>query len=436
MALSEIVSVQIQLGTVNPARTGFGVPLILTQHSRWAGNLVRTYTSFAGVAADFLPGDMAYRAAQKIFSQPRRVRRVKIGRLAPPSSGQRVVLDFTDHPTGTAIVGSIEIAGVSTAISVAWNTNIATTLAALDTAIELVTGAASVTTASPLCTVAIPSPFIAFANYSFPTAHVRETTLDQGIDVALTAAAILDGDFYGVILDTNSPRNLDKAARWCLANERLLFSAPQYTKPNQFVSGEFAAGADYTALLANNSAIGLFTAGARSNFAEAAWVGLMFSYPAGSATYAFKSLAGTGADAFTSTQRTEIEAVKGNHYTNERNVGITRPGKAFGGQWIDVVIGLASTIADISEDLFALLLSEPKVPYTDEGIGQINASVRGSLRSAELAGIIAPGWTTIAAPASEQSEADRGARVYNGLTFEARLQGAIHEIVIAGTVTA
>ena len=440
MALSEIVNLQIQAGTVNPARRGFGTPFLLMSHSVWTTPQVRTYTSFAGVAADFPATSLPYLHAQAIFSQPRRPQKIKIGRLPAPATSHVQVLDFAAHPSASAIVGSVvSPAGVETAINVAWNTNIATTLAALDTAIEAALGVGTVAVASPVITVTTTTagPHGGIARLEFATAAIRETTADWDYDDSLTAHALLDGDFYGVIIDSNSPKNIDKAARWCLANDRLLIVGPQYSDPTDFVSGEFTSGSDYTALLANNAAVGIFTRASRESAIESAWTGLLFSYQPGQATWAYKQLAGVGADTYSATDRTNIEAVHANHYTSEAAIGVTRPGKAFGGEWVDVVIGLAWLDARLQEDLFALLVSESKIPYTDEGIAQIESTVRGVLREAERNKVIDSGWTITKTSAAEQSLANRSARRYGGLEFQARLSGAIHFLdPITGTVTA
>lgn len=440
MALSEIVNLQIQAGTVSPARRGFGTPFLLMSHDAWIGAAqVRTYTSFAGVAADFDAHELPYLHAAAIFGQARRPRSIKIGRLPAPGSSHVQILDFTNHPTGEAIVGSVvSAAGVETAINVAWNTNIATTLAALDTAIEAALGAGTVATASPLTTITttLAPPHGGIARVEFATAAIRETTADWDCDDALTAHALVDGDWYGVILDTNSPKNIDKAARWCLANQRLLIVGPQYSDPTDFASGEFTSGSDFTALQANNSAVGIFTRASRESGIESAWTSLLFSYQPGQATWAYKRLQGVGADTYNATERTQIEAVHANHYTSEAAIGITRPGKAFGGEWIDVVIGLAWLEARLQEDIFALFVSEPKIPYTDEGIAQIESTVRGVLRQAERNKLIDAGWTITKIAAADQTTGDRAARIYGGLEFVVRLSGAIHFLdPITGTVT-
>lgn len=441
MALSEIVSVSIQAGTVNPARRGFGVPLILAYHTAWTGTEVRSYTSFGQVAEDFASNTMPYLMASAIFAQAPRPTTVKIGRLPAPLSDHTLVLDFTDHPTGEAIkLDVVEHDGTATSLNVAWNTNIATTLAALETALEAL-GGITATVASPLVTVATDTngqqTHIAPTDGTTTVCYVRETTADWDYDDSLTAHAVVDGDWYGVLIDSGSPKNMDKVARWCLSNDRFAFFGPQYTKPSQFVSGEFSAGADFTALQANDSAAGLFQKGTRRNAPEAAWVGGMFPRDPGSATWAYKRLAGVGADDWTTSERTTIDTTnKGNHYATEAAVGITRPGKAFGGEWIDVTIGLAWLEARLQERLFALLVNNPKIPYTDQGIGLVKAEVSAQLQEAEARGVLAPGWSVTVPAVADVDTADKASRILRDVEFAATLSGAIHTINIVGTVSA
>ena len=438
MALSEHITTTIQAGTVNPARAGFGVPLFMGHHSAWTGDEVRTYRTFSEIAADFAAHEMPYRWASAIFAQSPRPPRIKIGRMEAPATGHTTVLDFADLATGTSIAGSVvSPLGVTTPIAITWTTNIATTLALLETALELVTGIASATVAGSVVTV-LATAGVGQFHFSFATAgcHVRDTTADWGYDVALSAAVLRDADFYAVSVGSNSPKNMDKVARWALSNDRLAFFSPQYTKPSQFGSGEFSAGADYTALLANDAAVGLFTEAPRTTFAEAAWFGGMLPRDPGSATWKFKRLSGVGASTYTSTQKTQIEAVNGNHYTATNAIGVTSKGTAFGGEWIDVVIGLAWLEARLAERIFALFVNNPKISYTDAGFALIVAEVRAQLKEAEDRDVLDAGWAVTVLPALDQATADRAARIMRGLEFSARLAGAVHEVNLTGTVTA
>jgi hypothetical protein len=439
MDLSEIISTTIQAGTVSPARAGFGVPLIMAYHTAWAGSEVRRYTRFSQVAADFDVDSMPYKMASAIFAQSIRPTAIKIGRLPAPATAHTQVLDCTDVASGSALaVDVLSPDGTTTSVSVPWNTNIATTLTDLKAALDPISGIGTTVVASPIITVPATTPG-EMVHLSPVTVgmHVRDTTTDWDYDDALTAAAVIDGDFYAVLTDCNSPRNMDKVARWALTNDRIAAFGPQYTKPSQFVSGEFAAGADYTALLANDSALSLFTEGSRATAPECAWVGQMLAREPGTATWAFKSLSGIGADTYTATERGQIEGsgLKGSHYTLTAGVGITYPGKCHGGEWIDVVIAKAWLEARLQEGLYAALVNNPKIPYTAAGLSVLTGVVRGVLKTAEERSIIDAGWAVSVTAVADQETADRAARIVRGLEFTARLAGAVHNAVLVGTVT-
>jgi len=436
MALSEIVSVTIQAGTVNPARRGYGTPFLLAYHDSWTDGSVHRYTSFSGVSDEFDPADMPYLWAAAMFGQKPRPKEIKIGQRAWASNFCTQKIDATDMASGVAIVGSIvNQTGVATALNIAWNTDLATTLGALKTAIDAVTGIGTCTLASPVLTVPADAAGMFHLSFSTKGVDVRDVTADLGLDTAMAAAVLLDPNFYMVFSDTNSPKNMDKLARWALANDRFAMFGPQYTKPAQFVSGEFAAGADYTALLANDATAGLFTAADRRSFKEAAWAGKLLPKDPGSATWAFKPLAGVGADLWNATQRGVIEGYHGNHYVAEAQVGITRPGKAFGGEWIDVVIGLAWLESTIQERLFTALINNDKISYTDEDMPILVAEVRGALKAAERAKVIAKGWDVTIPLVADQDPGDKAARIVRHLEFTATLAGAVHQVDVIGTVT-
>lgn len=438
MSLSEIITTTIQAGTVSPARQGFGIPCLMAFHTAWAGAEVRSYTTFSGVAEDFDSHEMPYLWAAAVFRQNPRPPKIKIGRLPAPASAYTQVIDCTDLITGTNIAGSVTgPTGVVTPIAITWTTNIATTIGLLKTALDAITGIGTCTAASPLLTVPTEvGGAMVHLSFTTPGVDVRDTSPDLDYDDALTAAIAIDGDFYAVFTDCNSPKNMDKVARWALANDRLAFFAPQYTKPSQFATGEFSAGADYTALLANNAAVLTITEAPRTSFLEAGWAGRMLPLDPGSAAWAYKTIAGVGADSWTSTERAAIETYHGNHYTTMGNVDITRPGKTAGGEWIDVVIGLAWLEARLQEGLYADLLNNPKIPYTDAGFAVLTARVRAVLKEAEARSILAPGWTVTITAVADQDSADRSARIVRGLEFSATLAGAIYMVNLTGTVSA
>ena len=68
MALSDIISITISVQASAVSRAGFGVPLICSYHTHFAGR-VATYTSLAElVTAGFGTGDATYLAANALLA--------------------------------------------------------------------------------------------------------------------------------------------------------------------------------------------------------------------------------------------------------------------------------------------------------------------------------------------------------------------------------
>ena len=93
--------------------------------------------------------------------------------------------------------------------------------------------------------------------------------------------------------------------------------------------------------------------------------------------------------------------------------------------------------ARITENVFGLLVTKPKVPYTDPGITQIEAQINQVLQNNVIIGGIAanPPFTISVPKAVDIPSIDKAARTLNGVTFQATLTGAIHAVNINGTVT-
>jgi hypothetical protein len=82
-----------------------------------------------------------------------------------------------------------------------------------------------------------------------------------------------------------------------------------------------------------------------------------------------------------------------------------------------------------------VLVANEKVPFTDEGIGLVAASVRAVLTAAVAAGVLASFSLTVPR-ASAVSTANKTARNLPGVTFTGVLAGAIHTTAVTGRVSA
>jgi hypothetical protein len=173
--------------------------------------------------------------------------------------------------------------------------------------------------------------------------------------------------------------------------------------------------------------------------AGAAWLGKILPIDPGGATAAFKTLGGVEVVALTDTQKSNIagdgesHGDGGNHYTRVGGVNVTRWGKMFSGEYIDLVRDVDFLEARIAEDVFQKIASLPKIPYTDGGVAIITGVIQARLESAERAGILAPGSSFVRAPSvASISSNDRGNRLLPDVEFGGTLQGAIHKVRING----
>ena len=85
--------------------------------------------------------------------------------------------------------------------------------------------------------------------------------------------------------------------------------------------------------------------------------------------------------------------------------------------------------------IFNALVTSKKIPYTDAGVGIVVGLIDAVLAYCYKKQLIDSGWSVDAPKVADISTIDRAARLLPDVTFQARMQGAIHEITIAGTVS-
>jgi hypothetical protein len=176
---------------------------------------------------------------------------------------------------------------------------------------------------------------------------------------------------------------------------------------------------------------------AANTFPEAAWAGKMLPKDPGSATWKFKRLTGVTADTFTATQRDALYAKNVNFYQQMAGVAVTFNGRMVGGEFIDVIRGVDWLEQRIAEDIGQLMISVDKIPFTNHGISQIEAVIRGRLEDAVGQSVLTndPQYIVTVPKRDEVSFDDRANRRLTGITFEATLSGAVHRVRIRGSVT-
>ncbi len=169
------------------------------------------------------------------------------------------------------------------------------------------------------------------------------------------------------------------------------------------------------------------------------------SYEAGSETWAYNTLNGIEAEPFTATEQEAIKAANLNAYVHCAGKNITLGGKTVSGEWIDVIRFRDWLQNDMQKGIYNLFITNPKVPFTSNGITLIQNQMIASLKKGQKQGGIAdteydesgaeiPGFTTSVPTAASVSDADKAARTLKGCKFTARLAGAIHIVEVSGSL--
>jgi hypothetical protein len=165
-------------------------------------------------------------------------------------------------------------------------------------------------------------------------------------------------------------------------------------------------------------------------------MGKELPYDPGAHTWAFKNLTGVTVDVLTSSQEGLIRGKNANVYTSTASYANTYAGTvAKASNYIDDVRGLDWLDTTIKTDLFNLLATSGKVPFTDSGIQMVVGVLKASLKKAENATVLTSGWDVTFPAASAVSAEDKAARRLTGINWSGTLAGAIHSIVINGTVS-
>lgn len=160
----------------------------------------------------------------------------------------------------------------------------------------------------------------------------------------------------------------------------------------------------------------------------------------GTAAWHDQPVQGVAGDNFTSTQRATLEDKNAEFFINVAGNTRAMGGKMAGGEWGDVMHGIAWLGTRLSEDIYELLTRaadrRQKIPYTDEGIARVEGVVRNRLGIGVDMNLLASGFTT-SVPRREQTQfSDRANRVLRDVTFDAPLAGAIKFVNVSGVVTA
>lgn len=423
--LTDIIQIDITRETAAVTQTNFNVPLFVSAHTKFAER-ARNYSSLTAVAEDFGPTDKAYIAAQKLFGQTLKPAQIVIGRRLVPSSTVSIVnvaagtytVTINDEPFSYVATGS------DTAVIIA---------AAIKTSYD-VTPITGVTLTDNLDgTLSVASAVGYSLEVSTNMSQANSPSTESWVD-AINAVSLVNNSWYAVMIESHTDVDILAVAGQVEGLKKIFATSSsasdiKTTSTTDVFSQLKALGYQRT--------FGVWSADADTQYPEAAWVGYQLQEQPGSNTWAYKALAGVTVSTLSDTEAANIQAKSASTYERVGGLNSTIGAKMFGGEWIDVIIFVDWLEARMKERLWSRLVNSKKIPYTAAGAAIIEAEIRAQLNDGiRVGGLSAvPAPTVVVPDVLSLSTNTRAQRIFEGITFSARLAGAIHFIKVQGTVT-
>lgn len=267
---------------------------------------------------------------------------------------------------------------------------------------------------------------------------VRDATTNPGIASDLSEILAIDGDWYGLDIDSHSSAEILATAAWVESRRKLFV-----TQTADSACGDASSTDDvmYTLKVTGytHTVVWFYPAlGTVTSWLAAGLLGDRLPVDPGSDNWAMKTIAGVTVLDVSTSQHNAILAKNGNTYELVGGVGITFDGKVAQGEWIDVVRGLDWFQARLRERIFALQINSEKIPFDDDGIDLIRTAVKAQIAEGQRVKLLAttPKPRVTTPSAADVDTADRAARHLPGVSLSARLAGAINKVNVRGVVTA
>lgn len=450
---SDFVSVTISRETARVTRTGFGTSLLFGPHYHIPETeRVRTYSDPADMLTDgFLTTDDLYKAALILMSQELSPLQFKVARKNDDVNS-KATLAFTGTPTAGTWTLDIGIGDATPVTTGAITYTADDDTAAIETAIEALTGVTEVTVTGLYSTgytieftgVDAAADFrITGINISSLTGVTAATatmtqygSATETWDTGLAAIKAKDDDWYFLVGTTRTKADILLLAAGIEAS----ISVKKY-----FVcTGE----ADVKNGVADNTLLSLealaydktsyLYSGDYAVFPEAGLIGGQSPKDPGSSTWKFKTIVGVTPDILTTTEFNNIVGHNGNVYEEVGGVNIiSSEATVVSGEYIDIIRGTDWLQVRLTEDLFELLVNSDKLGFTEPDLGAVYAKIKFRMDEAENdAKLLVPNASVINVPKlSTLDPADKTIRLLDDVTFSGTYQGAIHKINLTGKLS-
>jgi hypothetical protein len=174
-------------------------------------------------------------------------------------------------------------------------------------------------------------------------------------------------------------------------------------------------------------------------FFDAAWMGRFLPKDPGQINPKFKTLAGVPPVALTTQDIVNLEARRGNSYRFKRRRNMTFEGTVPStiNKFFDVTRNLHWLGDNIVDDLLDMFGSADNIPFTREGMQQVEGTIRGTTGRAVRQGVFGddPKPTVTLPDLPTISTVDKSDKVLRNAQFGGVLAGGINKVFVNGTIS-
>lgn len=484
LAIENVVDISVQFTPVATPTRDFGTLLLIGSSDVIpVASRIRYYTTLSGVAADFGTSAPEYTAASLFFAQSPQPSQLYIGRWAQSaskgvltggnigSSSQAALLATMQAITNGSF--TVTIGGVLrtvTSLNFSANVTLSEVAATINTAVSVYATCSWDATNGSFVLKSVgtgaTNGAITYANVAGGGTDVvvplkwnaaTGAQLSQGVAAedavdGLNALAAFSSAWYACMFACSTPPSdadyTECAAFIEAANPvRIIGFTTQDT--NTLVLGNTDNLAYDLKQLTYRRSYVQYSSSSLYAVASALAKGLTVDFTANNSTITlkFKTEPGVTAETLTETQAQAVTSMNANIYVNYINAtAIIQQGVMSNGLFFDEVHGTDWFANAIQTAVYNLLYTSPtKIPQTNYGVNQIVNVIDGVCAAAVNNGLIAPGlWTgptigpvkqntllptgffVYVPNISEQSQADREARIAPTCQVLAKLGGAVH----------
>jgi len=255
---------------------------------------------------------------------------------------------------------------------------------------------------------------------------------DKNIDDIVTCISKItdiNNSWYALGIYSKNQDDVLNVARYIETTKKIFLTS---TNSKEVSDAQYRENSkDIAALMKKNNfgRSGVIFSNDSDKFPEMAIIGLAMAYDAGTATLAYKSLAGIQPDYISTTKYNNLESKNVNTYEEISGVNVLRYGKFSAGNFIDIKIIMDFINSRIQECFYSLLTKKDKVLYSKVGLMQLESKFIEFLDyAAKTKKIIDENYKIEMPDISKISDDDKINGILSDVSYEFTVLGSIVKI--------